>query len=97
MRHRRRLGRCVRPLVLLVLAASPSTRAADESSTVAVDADSVGPPAILPRIVVIGSTPLVGSDLNRDQVPETTRVLGAGDISRTGLPSLTGAILDNVA
>jgi iron complex outermembrane receptor protein len=97
MRHRRRLGRCVRPLVLLVLAVSPSTRAADESSTVAVDADSVGPPAILPRIVVIGSTPLVGSDLNRDQVPETTRVLGAGDINRTGLPSLTSAILDNVA
>ena len=51
----------------------------------------------MPQITVVGSTPLVGSDLNRDQVPETTRVLDAGDINRTGIPTLTGAILDNVA
>jgi iron complex outermembrane receptor protein len=47
-------------------------------------------------IVVVGSTPLVGSDVNRDQVPGSTRVLGAGDVNRTGISSLTGAILDNV-
>ncbi len=94
---------CVKPLLLLALAALPSIGAADESSSVAVVADSAivadneGPPASLPRIVVIGSTPLVGSDLNRDQVPETTRVLGAGDINRAGIPTLAGALLDNVA
>ena len=60
-------------------------------------ADDYGPPASMPPITVVGSTPLMGSDLNRDQVPETTQVLDAGDIVRTGIPSLTRAILDNVA
>ncbi len=60
-------------------------------------ADDYGPPASMPPITVVGSTPLMGSDLNRDQVPETTQVLDAGDIVRTGVPSLTRAILDNVA
>ena len=60
-------------------------------------ADDYGPPANMPQITVVGSTPLTGSDLNRDQVPETTRVLDAGDIERTGIPSLTRALLDNVA
>jgi iron complex outermembrane receptor protein len=87
----------MRRLLLLVLAASPGIAAASESSAVANAADDFGLSAGLPQITVVGSTPLAGSDLNRDQVPETTRVLGAGDINRTGIPTLTGAILDNVA
>ena len=47
-------------------------------------------------VLVIGTTPIPGSDLNRDQVPAATQVLSAGDIDRTGIPSLTGAILTNV-
>jgi iron complex outermembrane receptor protein len=53
-------------------------------------------PATLPGVLVIGSTPLAGSDLDRDQVPMASWVLGAGDINRTGIPTLTGAILANV-
>jgi len=87
----------VAPLLLLVLAASPGIRAADDSSSSELVADNYVPPASLPQITVVGSTPLMGSDLNRDQVPETTRVLGAEDIDRTGIPSLTRALLDNVA
>jgi outer membrane receptor protein involved in Fe transport len=84
-------------LSLLVLAALTNARAADDSASVAVVADNVGPFASLPQIIVVGSTPLMTSDLNRDQVPLTTRVLDAGDINRAGIPTLTGAILDNVA
>jgi outer membrane cobalamin receptor len=47
-------------------------------------------------VVVVGSTPLLGSDLNRDQVPAATQVLDASDINRTGIPDLTGALLSNV-
>jgi iron complex outermembrane recepter protein len=97
MRHRLDHARCARALLLLVLAAWTSTGAADESSSEAAVADHVEPFASLTQIIVVGSTPLVGSDLNRDQVPQTTRVLNAAEINRTGIPSLTGAILDNVA
>lgn len=74
---------------LLLVATAPAV--AQESSTAVLADDSP-----LPQITVVGSTPL-GSDLDRDQVPETTQVLGPADINRTGIPSLTGAILDNVA
>ncbi len=50
----------------------------------------------LPDVNVVASTPLLGSGVDRDQVPQATQVLGAHDIDRTNVPSLTGAILDNV-
>jgi outer membrane receptor protein involved in Fe transport len=50
----------------------------------------------LPDISVVGSTPLLGSGIDRDQVPAATNVLGTADVNRTGIPSLTGAILDNI-
>jgi outer membrane receptor protein involved in Fe transport len=83
-------------LIVLVLGESACLHAAAESSSVAVVADSDVILGELPGIVVVGSTPLVGSDLNRDQVPEATHVLDAASINRTGIPSLTGAIIDNV-
>jgi outer membrane receptor protein involved in Fe transport len=90
-------ARCARRLLLPVLAAVANLCAADETSSEAIVADNVGPTAALPEVVVVGSTPLIASDLNRDQVPQTTRVLDAGDINRSGIPTLTGAILGNVA
>jgi len=84
-------------VTLAVLAACSSLHAAEVSPAAAtVDADVDGGLSGLPAIVVVGSTPLVGADVNRDQVPQSTRVLGSGDINRTGIPTLTGAILDNV-
>jgi outer membrane receptor protein involved in Fe transport len=53
-------------------------------------------PITVPDVDVVGSTPLLGSGLNRDQVPAATNVLGSTDIVRTNIPSLTGAILDNI-
>jgi outer membrane receptor protein involved in Fe transport len=49
------------------------------------------------QIVVVGTTPVPGSTLSQDQVVESTHVLGPSDIDRTGIPSLTGALLENVA
>jgi len=53
-------------------------------------------PANLQDVTVVGSTPLLGSGIDRDQIPAATNVLGATDINRTGIPSLTGAILDTI-
>jgi outer membrane receptor protein involved in Fe transport len=53
-------------------------------------------PVNLPDVNVVGSTPLLGSGIDRDQIPAATNVLGATDIERTGIPTLTGAILDNI-
>ena len=53
-------------------------------------------PAQLPDVNVVGSTPLLGSGLARDLIPAATSVLGPQDIDRTGIPSLTSAILDNI-
>ena len=50
----------------------------------------------LQDVNVIGSTPLLGSGIDRNEIPAATNVLGAGDINRTGIASLTGAILDNI-
>jgi outer membrane receptor protein involved in Fe transport len=59
-------------------------------------ADNEAGTETLPGVVVIGTTPLVGADVDRDRVPAATHVLGATDINRTGIPSLKGAILENV-
>jgi outer membrane receptor protein involved in Fe transport len=51
----------------------------------------------LDQIVVVGTTPLAGSDVDRERVPASTQVLGPEDVNRTGIPGLTGALLSNVA
>jgi len=47
-------------------------------------------------VLVIGVTPLQGPAVDPNSVAESTRVLGATDINRTGIPSLTGAILEDI-
>ena len=54
------------------------------------------PPVNLGDVQVVGSTPLLGSGIDRDMIPAATNVLGARDIDRTDIPSLTGAILENI-
>jgi outer membrane receptor protein involved in Fe transport len=97
MRHRYRRVRCMGYLSCLILANAALALDADKAALDEAGAGDSGPSAYLPQITVIGSTPIVGSDLNRDQVAETNRVLSSGDINRTGIPSLTGALLEDVA
>jgi outer membrane receptor protein involved in Fe transport len=47
-------------------------------------------------VIVVSSTPLLWSDWDRDLVPEAIQILDAADLNRTGIPSLTGALLDHV-
>lgn len=68
---------------MLALITAPAVHAADAA-------------AALEQIVVVGSTPIPGSDVDRDRVPAAAQVLGSQDIDHTGIPGLTGAILANV-
>ena len=50
----------------------------------------------LPNVTVISSTPLPGSGLDRDKVPEETNVLTGRDLSRDGYPDALRALDENV-
>jgi len=55
------------------------------------------PPTVdLGEVDVVGSTPLLGSGVPRDEIPAATSVLSSVQINRTGIPSLTTAILENI-
>jgi len=80
------------PLVMLQVARG---QAADPTpaSTPAIP----GAPAIvLPRVDVVGSSPLMGSGVPVDTVPAPVQVLTPQEINRTGVPSLTGALAAEV-
>jgi outer membrane receptor protein involved in Fe transport len=64
---------------------------ADQSIDTSVMVEGSGVP-----VIVVGITPLQGPDVDPNSVVESTRVLGAADINRTGIPSLTGAILEAI-
>ncbi len=53
-------------------------------------------PVAVPDVDVVASTPLLGSGIDRAALPQATQVLTSAQIDRTGVPSLTGAILENV-
>src|SRR5580704_9206298 len=73
-----------RQLVVALIVAS-TAHAADETS------------GALDQVVVVGTTPLAGSEVARDSVPASTQVLSSQDINRTGIPGLTSAVLSSVA
>ena len=55
------------------------------------------PAVAVPDVEVVAPTPLLGTGIDRAALPQATQVLGSGQIDRTNVPSLTGAILENVA
>jgi outer membrane receptor protein involved in Fe transport len=62
-------------------------------------APAPGPPPggiTLPPVNVVGSTPLLGSGIERDKVPAATNVLTNKDVVRTGVPNALGALNDMV-
>ena len=75
--------------ILLCAAACPATALAQLASA------PTGTIAV-PDVDVVATTPLLGSGVDRGSVPQATQVLGSQQIDRTGVPSLTGAILDNI-
>jgi outer membrane receptor protein involved in Fe transport len=81
----------MRRQIVLAMAIIISGLASAEAQTA-----PVPPSGDVEQVTVVGSTPLLGSGIDRDQVPAATHVLGTREIDRTGIPSLTGAILDNI-
>lgn len=51
----------------------------------------------LPPVEVIGSSPLIGSDVDRTSIPAESQVLDSHDLTRQGTPSLTGALNQQVS
>jgi outer membrane receptor protein involved in Fe transport len=56
----------------------------------------LSPPVVTEQLTVIAPSPVPGSNIDRDKVPEATQVITAKDINRTGVPSLTDAMLENL-
>ncbi len=56
----------------------------------------IEPPTTVSRIDVFEPTPIPGAPVTREAIPNNVASLGAADIDRTGIPSITGAILENV-
>lgn len=53
-------------------------------------------PTALPGVEVVGTTPLLGSGVDRGQVPAETHVLTNDEVTRTGVPQAVRALQDNV-
>jgi outer membrane receptor protein involved in Fe transport len=53
-------------------------------------------PTQLPSFTIIGTTPLVGTGIDRDKLPGQVSVLNSTDLSRDGTPDLTRALNERV-
>ena len=53
--------------------------------------------ASLPEVEVIGTSPILGSGIDRNQVPVDTRSFSSGDLSSEGTPDLAGTLDRRVA
>ena len=63
---------------------------------VAQTAEPAAPAVELPPVEVIGASPLLGSGVDRNQVPAETHVLNSEQVTRTGIPQAVRALEDNV-
>jgi iron complex outermembrane receptor protein len=69
-------------------------------SAQAAEAPDPAPPpssAPLPEVLVIGSTPLPGAEIDIDKFPGNVQVLSASDLARQGSPNLTGTLNANLS
>ncbi len=66
------------------------------ASIVALAQTSTDAPVQREEIIVIGTTPLPGSNIDPDKVPSNTQVLSASDVSREGQASLIHALNGNL-
>jgi iron complex outermembrane receptor protein len=85
--------RLLPPLAAAALALLPLTARAQ-----AVAAETQTPPAAttLPTVEVIGTSPLLGSGIDRDKVPANARSFSPTDLGRSGVPDLSGTLSQRV-
>ena len=82
-----RQGRVWRALAALILACLIAREASGQ------DAANM---LVLSPVEVVGSTPLLGSGVDRQKVPAETHVLTSGDVTREGPPSALRALEENI-
>lgn len=75
--------------IVLTLAMLPVVAAAQN-----VAPPGQAPTTRLPTVEVIGTSPLPGTGIDRDQVPGNVQSLGTSDLTREGTPSLLRSIVD---
>ena len=67
------------------------------ASALAQAAGGVAAPEVnLPTVNIIGTSPLLGSGIDRNKLPAATNVLNSGDISRDGTPNALRALDEQV-
>ncbi len=59
-------------------------------------ADAPAPEVNLPTVNIVGTSPLLGSGLDRNKLPAATNVLNSGDITRDGTPNALRALDEQV-
>ncbi len=101
--HRHHAARPAAAGTLALLAAAlalPAAALAQTQAPAGVPASPAAGPAsgviTVPDVRIISSTPLLGSGLDRDLVPEETNVLTGRDLSRDGYPDALRALEENV-
>ena len=80
---RKRRGDRLRLIVYLL-----SLLVLTRGSAVAQTSQSEQPATQLPPVEVVGTSPLIGSGIDRNKVPAETHVLNSDDLKRGGVPDL---------
>jgi iron complex outermembrane receptor protein len=83
-------------LAALLLRPGPARAQAPDSVPASPAARPASGVTTLPNVTVISSTPLLGSGLDRDKVPQQTSVLTGRDIARDGYPDALRALGETV-
>ena len=85
-----------RRLGLMIAASLPALFIRTAFAQTATESTSI-PPTSTEQITVVGSSPLLGSGVNRNLIPVDTQVLSSEDIARDGAPDLLQALDTQVA
>ena len=90
--------RCsLRRLALAFVAVMPAPLYAQTAAAPTVLAQAAPTPAAVELITVVGTSPLLGSGIDRNLIPAETQVLGSADIAREGAPDVLQALNTQVA
>jgi outer membrane receptor protein involved in Fe transport len=90
--------RCsLRRLALAFVAVMPAPLYAQTAAAPTVLAQAAPAPAAVELITVVGTSPLLGSGIDRNLIPAETQVLGSADIAREGAPDVLQALNTQVA
>src|SRR3984885_12948938 len=83
-----------RILALLSAAALPAPLYAQPAPT---QPAATPPPVVQEQVTVVGTSPLLGSGIDRNLIPAATQVLSSANIDREGAPDLLEALSTQVA